>query len=161
VSLEEDDVGVGALVAAEEVVEAHFVQRRGRSEGRDVAADAFLGLVGAHHHGGGVPADEALDPALQVGPARHEHLFVGRDGIDVGRIGRERQLDAVLTGVDRQLAQQAGHLCGAAALQHIIKRVEPFARLDRIELRLVFRRDVSQNRSFPLVGYVGQAPLRL
>ena len=57
-----------------------------------------------------------------------ERLLVGGDGVDVGRVGGERQLDAVLPGVDRQLAKQAGDLCGAAALEHIIERVEPLSR---------------------------------
>ena len=89
-------------------------------EGRDVAADAFLGLVGAHDHRRGVPADQALDAALEVRAAGHERLLVGGDGVDVGGVGGEGQLDAVLSGVNRQLAEQAGDLCRTAALQHII-----------------------------------------
>ena len=79
VPLEEDDVGVGAVVAAEEMIEADFVERGGRREGRDVPADAFFGLVRAHDHRGGVPADQALDPALEVGAAGHQHLVVGAE----------------------------------------------------------------------------------
>jgi hypothetical protein len=120
VSLEEDDVAVGALVAAEEVVEPHFVQRRRRRVGRDVTADPFLRFVGAHDHRRGVPAHEALDAALQIRAARHEHLLVGGDRVDVGGVGGEGQLDAILPGVNRQLAEQAGDLCRAAGLQHII-----------------------------------------
>ena len=56
----------------------------------------FLGLVGAHDHRQRVPADEALDAALDVVAARHQRLLVGGDRVDVGRVGGERQLDAVL-----------------------------------------------------------------
>ena len=144
VALEEDDVAVVAVaVPAEEVVEADFVERRRRRERRDVAADALFRLVGAHDHRRGVPADEALDAALDLGAAGHQRLFVGGNGVDVGSVGGERQLDAVLAGVNRQLAEQPRDLCRAAALQHIIKRVEPFAGFDGVELRGVFRSDVS------------------
>ena len=124
VALEEDDVAVvgrfAFAAAAEEMVEADLVQRRRRREGRDVAADALFRLVRAHDHRRGVPADEALDAALEVRAARHERLLVGGDGVDVGGVGGEGQLDAVLAGVNGQLAEQAGDLCRAAALQHII-----------------------------------------
>jgi len=42
-----------------------------------------------------------FDPALDVGTARHQRLFVGRNRVDVGGIGGEGQLDAVLSGVNR------------------------------------------------------------
>ena len=113
VALEVDDVAVAAfVVAAEEVVEADLVQRRRRRERRDVAADAVFSLVGAHDHRHGVPADEALDAALDVGAAGHQHLLVGGDGVDVGRVGGERELDAVLAGVNRQFAEQARDFAG-------------------------------------------------
>jgi hypothetical protein len=119
-ALEEDDIRIAPIVAAEEVVEAHFVEGGRRGERRDVAADPFLRLVGAHDHRRRVPADEALDAPLQVRAARHEGLLVGGDRVDVGGVGSEGKLDAVLSGVNRQLAEQAGDLCRTAALQHII-----------------------------------------
>ena len=93
VALEIDDVAFVAVVAAaEEVVEADFVQRRGRGERRDVAADAVFDAVGAHDHRHRVPAHEALDAALDLAAAGIRHLLVGVDGVDVGRVRRERQL---------------------------------------------------------------------
>ena len=76
-ALEEDDVGVRAVVTAEEVIEADFVQRRRRREGRDVAADALFRLVRPHDHRRRVPAHEALDAALHVRAARHERFVFG------------------------------------------------------------------------------------
>src|SRR6185503_3797123 len=70
VALEEDDVavvaGVAFAAAAEEMIERHLVQRRRRREGRDVPADALFRLVRAHDHRRGVPANEALDAALEI-----------------------------------------------------------------------------------------------
>ena len=99
-----------AVVAAEEMIEADFVQRRGRGIRRDVAADALLGLVGADDHRGRVPADEALDAALEVGAAGHERLLVGGDRVDVRRVGGERQLDAVLSARESSARGAAGRL---------------------------------------------------
>ena len=123
-----------------------------------VAADAnvemwppmpFRRLVRAHDHRRGVPADEALDAALDVGAARHQRLLVGGNRVDVGRVRGERQLDAVLSGVLRQLAEQPGDLGGTAALQDIIKGIEPFAGFRRVEIGRVFGGNVShEGRSF-------------
>src|SRR5205823_5590788 len=57
--------------------------------------------------------------------------------------GAEWELDAVLPGVDGQFAEETGDLCGSAALQNIIKRVEPLARFGGVELRCVFGSDMS------------------
>ena len=62
---------------AEEVVEADVVERRRRGEARDVAAQLELALVGVHHHRHGVPADDALDPPLELGVARARLLCSG------------------------------------------------------------------------------------
>ena len=113
-----------------------------------MAADPFLGLVRAHDHCGSVPADQALDSALQVGAARHQRLIVGRDRVDVRGIGGERNLDAVFRRVERQLAQQALNFDRTAALEHIIKGIEPFAGFDGIEIRRVFGSYISHGSSF-------------
>jgi hypothetical protein len=52
--------------APEEVVEAHLEEGGAGGKGGDVAADARMLAVGAHHHGHGVPADDALDAALDL-----------------------------------------------------------------------------------------------
>ena len=70
-------------------------------------------------------------------------LLVGGDRVDVGGVGGERDLDAVFGRVKRQLAQQARDFDRTAALQHIIKGIEPFARFDGIELRGIFGSRVS------------------
>ena len=138
-ALEEDDVAVAfAVAAAEEMIERDFVERRRRGIGRNVPADAVFLLVCADDHGQRIPPHEALDAPLDVRDAGHRHLLVRRNRVDVRRIGGKRQLDAVLTGMDGQFAQQLGDFDRTAALEHIIKRVEPLARFGRIELGSVF-----------------------
>ena len=149
VPLKEDHVAIVAVVAAEEMIERDFVERRRRGERGDVAADPFGRLVGPHHHGCRVPAHEALDPALEVRIARHQRLIVGGDGIDVRRVRGERQRHAALGRVEGQLAEQPGDLGGSAGLQDIIKRLEPLAGFNGIELRRVFRSNVSHGTLVP------------
>nr|BFE81828.1 hypothetical protein GCM10020093_044290 [Planobispora longispora] len=66
VALEEDLVaGLAVVLAAEEVVEAHLVERRGGGVGGDVPADVGA-RVGPGHHDRGVPPDVGADPPLDV-----------------------------------------------------------------------------------------------
>ena len=86
VSLEVDDVAVRVVgPAAEEVVEADFVQRGGGLVGGDVAADV-RGLVRLGDHGHGVPANDALDLAFQRPVAGVGNFLIGGDGVHVGRV---------------------------------------------------------------------------
>ena len=79
VSLEVDDVAVVIVaLALEEVVEPDFVERGRRRERRDVTADAVLGLVRLDHHRQRVPADQALDAALDLAAAGERRLLVRR-----------------------------------------------------------------------------------
>ena len=61
-------------------------------------------------------------------------------------------LDAVFGRVERQLAQQALDFDRPAALKHIIKRIEPFARFNGIELRRIFGSNISHGSSFLVPG---------
>ena len=76
VALEVDEIArLIAVPRVEEMVVADFDQRRERRVGGDVAADAAVVLVGAHHHGHRVPADQALDAPLDGAVARVGDLF--------------------------------------------------------------------------------------
>ena len=57
----------------------------------------------------------------------------GVNGVDVGGIRRERQLDAVLLRVDAELAKQPADARGTAVLEHVVERLEPLARLERFQ----------------------------
>src|SRR6185312_5879590 len=71
VTLDEHLVAEPAVtLAAEEVVEADFVQRRRRRVRRGVAAEAVEAMVRAVDHRERVPTDEGADAALDVLVAR-------------------------------------------------------------------------------------------
>ena len=80
VALEVDEVaGLVAVVGAEEVVEADFEQSGEGGVGGNMAADAGVLLVLAMDHGQRVPADQALDAALERAIAGVGLLFFDRE----------------------------------------------------------------------------------
>ena len=83
--------GLTIVLAVEEVVVAHLVQRGGAGEGRQVTTDAIGVLVGAGHHHRGVPADEGADAAFDVIVAGEPRLALARDGVHVRRGDRRRE----------------------------------------------------------------------
>ncbi len=122
VPLKEDRVARAAVpVGAEEVVEADLEERRARREGRDMAAQAREELVGPHHHGHGVPADDAADAALDVAVARVGRLVLERDGVDIGRGGGERERDPVLVAVLNQAREQIAAAARPLTAQHRVE----------------------------------------
>ncbi len=82
------------------MIETHFGDSCQGSVSGDVAADVGVVLVGAHNHCGGIPADEALDAALEGAVARVARLALRRKGIEIGRIrvdGRNAPLSRALS----------------------------------------------------------------
>ena len=129
VALEIDHVaGMVVGPAAEEMVEADLVQRGGGRVGRNVPADAFLLAVGAHDHRHGIPADDALDAALDLAVAGVGRLFVGRDRVDVGRVGRERHGHARVGGVNLELSQDLLRALGPRPFQQVVERIDPVSK---------------------------------
>ena len=86
------------ITATEEVVESDLVKGRGRSVGGDMSTDPGLLAIGADHHGHGIPANDALDPTLDLAVAGEANLLMPGDRIDVGRVGRVRKADPMLCG---------------------------------------------------------------
>ena len=121
----------------EEMIEAHFEQGRAGSVGGNVPADAVALLVGPHHHGHGVPADDALDAPFDVAPPGKHRLAIGRDGIDVGGVGRIGEADALFLGVGLQVAQQFDDPPGALAAIDVIQGFTPLPVFDVVEVSLV------------------------
>ena len=80
------------------MVEAGVVERRRRLEAGDVAAEFGRFLVGAQHHRHRVPADDRADAVLDRAVAGMRRLLLDRDGVDVGRVRRERDLGAAPAG---------------------------------------------------------------
>ena len=113
VTLDEDLVAaVGVVEAAEEVVEADFVERRRRCVGGDVTADADAGALCAVDRDGRVPAEPATIAALELFVTGELGLVLGRDGVDVVR---RRHLRHVQLQLVRGL-QQAEHDLAAASV---------------------------------------------
>ena len=136
VALDVDEVAAEILRRrVEEVVEADVVERRGRGEAGDVAAELGALAVGLHHHRQRVPADDRADAVLEPRLARRL-LLVGRvDRVDVGGGGAVGQVHALAARlVDQRLDQEVGAL-GALVLEHRFERVEPLAGLVRIDCR--------------------------
>ena len=81
--------------------------------------------VGPRDHRHRVPADDALDAPLDLAIARIRRLLVGGDGVDVGRRGGERQLDARLVRRLVQLRQQIIDSLRAFAVQNVVSPLSP------------------------------------
>ena len=159
VALEENHVAFVAVAATEEVVEGDLVEGGGRGVGRDVAADAVFVAVAAHDHGHGVPADQALDAALDLAAARVGHLLVGVDGVDVGGVGGERQLDAARLGMSAQFAEEPADAGRATGLQHVVQRLEPLAGFEGFELGDIRWGCISHESNYPFVTACRSEPL--
>ncbi len=136
VPLEEDLVAPLAVVlAAEEVVEAHVVQRRRGGEGGDVAADPDAGTLSARDHDGRVPPGRVQDLALDLLVAGEERLVLGRDGVDVVRAAHLGHGDALLAGAFDQTKHEVAGTFPASLIDGCVERVEPFLGLFGIEVR--------------------------
>src|SRR5581483_9013335 len=138
--------------AAEEVVEPDLVQRCRRRERGQVAADPLGKVVGAGHHGGGVPTDEGADPPLHELVAGEPGLELGGNGVDVGRRHRGREPDPLLTGALEQPHEQVPGTVAPVGVHHRVERVQPLERLVRVDVgQLVAEtvKDEAHAPSFP------------
>ena len=87
-ALEEDLIARPAVVlAAEEVVEADFVESGGAGICREVAAESGRSIVSPQDHGHRIPANQPPDAPLEILVAREERLILGADGVDVTGLG--------------------------------------------------------------------------
>ena len=107
-----------------------------------MSANAVREPVGPHDHRHGVPAHEALDPALDFLAARQRGLFFGTDRVDVGRDRAERERDALHAGVVTEGCQQPLHAAPVTLIDHVLERFEPFPLFERFELGAVNRRSI-------------------
>ena len=128
VTLVVDLVARPAGLAAEEVVEPHLVQRRGGGVGGEVASEPRGAVVGAGHHGHGVPAHDAADALLHLLVAGKGRLLLGRDGVDVGRLD-DVDPQVLHAGALEHPAQQEPCPLGPSRLEHPVQGVDPLLRL--------------------------------
>ena len=148
VALEEDLVARAAVVLAlEEVVEAHLVERGAAGEGGQVAADALGPVVGPHHHHGRVPPDVGPDAALDVLVAGEPRLLVGRDGVHVRRADGGRETDLLLPGPLQQLHQEEPGPGLAVGVEDRVEGVDPLRRLLRVGVGELMRKAVEDHVS--------------
>ena len=117
-----------------EVVEADLVENRQRLVGGDVAAELRRLLVGADDRRDCVPADDRSESPLDFRVAVQPWLERRRDRVHVGRVERrDRTRAGVLRALD-DAAQQLTRATRAVVLEDAVDRLEPFTRLERIEL---------------------------
>ncbi len=109
------------------MIEADFGERRERSVGGEMAADVGVVLVGTHHHGHGVPADQALNAALNRAIARVGDFLVGLDGVDVGRVPAQGGLHAHIGGPFHEPFEQVVGPVRPCLVDDFIQRFHPFA----------------------------------
>ena len=136
VTLEEDLVARGvAVLAAEEVVEPDLVEACGRGVCREVAADALVVMVRAYDHGDGVPTDDPADPQLHRLVAREIRFLLGRDRVDVPRLGERREPHVEHPRPLEQLVEDEARAIRTGLLQQRVERLDPLLGLVRIDVR--------------------------
>src|ERR1700683_306872 len=118
-----------SVLSMEEVVVARLRQRRERLVGRDMAADTAVMLIGAYHHGHGVPPDQAFDSPLDGPVAGVGNFFVHRDGVDIRRLQNVRSLNPIESGALGEAAEQVGDAVGPSLLYDAVQSFQPFAGL--------------------------------
>jgi hypothetical protein len=131
-ALEEDQVTAGRVIdTAPEMREADVVERGGRGEGGDVAADVGV-LVGAHDHDHGIPADVGVDLDFHVRIARILGLLIGRNGVDVFGVGGVRNVDTVLARLTNQFFDQEMGPVSPFLGDDAFQGIDPFAGFLRV-----------------------------
>jgi len=136
-----DVQAVAAVVLAlgmPEMVEAGTEHAGQRGEGADVAAQVAavfrVVAVGLDHHRHRVPAHVGAQALLDLDVAGAAGFLLGRNGVDIGRVGRERQVDAAGTRLFKQLLDQEMGPVGAFLADDGLERVHPFARFLAIDI---------------------------
>ncbi len=146
VALDEDLVATSRVVlASEEVVEAHLVERRGRRVGGDVTADADTRPLRTVHHDRGVPADERAVAAFDFLVAGEPRLVLRGDGVDVVRGRQRRHAHVALTGTLQHPEHQVPRALLTAPRHSGVEGVEPFGRLLRVDVGQVRRQSVADD----------------
>ena len=126
VALEVYDIaGLVAIGGVEEMIESDLEQGSQGGIGGNMAADAGVVLVLVHHHGHGIPADQALDAALHGAVAWIGDLIFGTNGIDVRRVPQARRFDARDFSVAGQLLQDVCGSVRAGFVDHLVQRFHP------------------------------------
>ena len=117
---------------AEEVVEADLEQIGRAGIAGDVAAQLAIGLVGAHHHGQGVPADQRTQPLLDRQITRKHRLILRGNGVERRRVQLGLPAQLPRARQPRQLIQHEAGALGALAGDQRLERLAPLLGFPRI-----------------------------
>jgi hypothetical protein len=81
--------------------------------------------IGANHHRQCIPTNEALDATFELLITREKRFEAMRNGIGVGSISGERQVNALYGSVSAEAFENFCGDFGAARLQKGIERLDP------------------------------------
>ena len=134
-ALHEDQIAsMGLVRRVPEVVEADVVERCGRREARDVAAELAREAVRLHHHRQRIPSDQRADTPFDGGVAGGMFGTRFRDGVDVGGVDRKRQAGAALARVLHQRGEDEVGALDAVAIDDGPERLDPVPGLDGVDV---------------------------
>src|SRR5262249_52012216 len=135
VALKVDKVTRLAFVSGvKEVVETDFEQRGQGGIGRDVPADALILLILAVDHRHRVPANEALDAALEGAIAGDGDLLFHRDRIEIRGVKLNRNVYAGLASAFGKRFQQLRAAVCAFLVNDLVKGFNPLCDLLGVRL---------------------------
>ncbi len=136
VALEVDEVaGLVAVVGAEKMIKADFQQAGDGGVGGNMAANTGILLVLTVDHGERVPANQALDAALESAIARVRLFFIDANGVDVRRIELDRNFHPGQAGAGMKRFQDLAGAGGAFFVHHLVEGFQPFGGFVDIGLR--------------------------
>jgi len=136
VALEEHLVPArGVVLAAEEVIKAHLIQRRGTGIGGNVPADTDIGTLRTVDHHRGVPPHVRPVPALELLVARELSFLVHRDRVHIISGRHHRHTHRPGTGTLQQRTHNVLGTLGTLLRDQRIKGLNPLRGLFRITIR--------------------------
>jgi len=134
-TLEEDLISsAGVILAAEEMVEADFVQTGRRGVCSKVTPDADLQLVCAKDGRSCVPPDDLADPKLELFIAWVIGLLLWRNRVHVIGLYKRRQTDLALASTEQNSVQKMAGSGFAVVLDDVAQGLEPLCGLVRIRI---------------------------
>jgi len=91
--------------------------------------------IGTHHHGHGVPPHIRANALLKLGIAGRARLELSGNGVDVGGVGRERDMRAAATRRFDHVLKQVVSALGAFTIDDGFQGIEPLTGLERIGIQ--------------------------
>ncbi len=125
---------LAVVLAAEEVVEADFVEAGRGCVSRDVPAHPEARPVGPRDHDGRVPPDIGPDPALHVLVAGEPRLALGRDGVDEVGAAQARHADLLGAGLLQEPQHEVARPPAPAGPHDVIEGLDPLSGLVRVDV---------------------------